>query len=332
MPPLVVNPGPPDGFVAAGPSSGREPSAAPAAPGRMDRQAGRISPPKTNWRATMRFGVAAAALAALTLAAPAAAQENAVDVMRGVMQQLAANTEGVQDYTLTLRAGPMSTSVYVHRDGDEWEVESPSDEQMGEMLQGLVVWPMFGAMAGEFPEAGEVSDEELAEFADIFNLTRETLDGRPAHAIFLHMEELLDEDSEMPDSMRIYVDPSTRQIMRVQVAGVAAEMEDLAPGGGEMEVVMDFRDYRETDGLTVPRRLRMDLRVEMEISDEQRQMMQVGIQAARAELAQDDSEEGRQAAAMIDMFIGLLTDGHMAVDVEVEDVQVNTGPPAWFDN
>lgn len=297
----------------------------------MDRQTGSI-PPKDELESVMRFGVAAAALAALTLAAPAAAQENAVDVMRGVMQQLAANTEGVQDYTLTLRAGAMSTSVYVYRDGDEWEVESPSDEQMGEMLKGLVVWPMFGAMAGEFPDAGEVSEEELEEFADIFNLTRETLEGRPAHAIFLHLAELMDEDSEMPDSMRIYVDPSSHQIMRVQVAGVAAEMEDLAPGGGEMEVTMDFHDYRETDGLTVPRRLRMDLAVELEISDDQKQMMQLGIQAARAELAQDDSDEARQAAAMIDMFIGLLTDGRMAVDVEVEDVQVNAGPPAWFDN
>lgn len=285
----------------------------------------------------MRFGVAAAALAALTLAAPAAAQENALDVMRGVMQQLADNTDGVEDYTLTLRAGPMSTSVYVHRDGDEWEVESPSDEQMGEMLQGLVVWPMFGAMEGQFPESDELTAEEMEEFSHVFTLTQETLDGRPAHALFLNLRQFLDEfmdeqDSEMPDSMRIYVDPSSRQILRVQVAGVAAEMEDLAPGGGEMEVTMDFRDYRETDGLTVPRRLRMDLRVEMEISDEQKQMMQMGIQAARAELAEDDSEEGRQMATMMDMFVGLLTDGHMVMDVEVEDVQVNAGPPAWFDN
>ena len=280
----------------------------------------------------MRFGVAAAALADLTLAAPAAAQESAVDVMRGVMQQLAENTEGVEDYTLTLRAGALSSSVYVYRDGDEWEVESPDDEEIGEMLQGLVLWPMFGAMEGEIPDADEMSDEDLEELGEFLTLSRETLDGRPAHAVFLRMGELMDDDDEMPDSMRIYVDPSSRQILRVQVAGVAAEMDDFAPGGGEMEVTMDFRDYRETDGLTVPRRMRMDLRVEMDIPEDQKQMMRAGIMAARAQLDQDQSEEGRQMAAMIDMFMGLLTEGHMEVDVEVEDVQVNAGPPAWFDN
>jgi hypothetical protein len=282
----------------------------------------------------MRFGVAAAALAALTLAVPAAAQPNAVDVMRGVMQQLAENTEGVEDYTLTLRAGELSTSVYVYRDGDEWQVVSPEDDELGSMLEGLVVWPMFGEMDEDFPAEGEVTEEELAEFADVFTLTSETLEGRPAQVIFLHMAGFMDEDDDddgsMPDSLRMYVDPDSRQIMRVHVAGVAGEMEEL-PGGGEVEVTMDFRDYRETDGLTVPRRLGMDLRMDMDIPDDQRLMIQAGIAAARAEMAADDSDEARQTAALIDLFMGLFTEGHVQMDVQVEDVRVNTGPPDWFE-
>ena len=96
----------------------------------------------------MRFASAAATLAVLALAAPAAAQPNALEVVRGVATQLERNTEGVRDYTLTLRAGPMSTDIYVYRDGDEWEVASNDEEQLGEMMEGLVVWPNTGHADG----------------------------------------------------------------------------------------------------------------------------------------------------------------------------------------
>lgn len=283
----------------------------------------------------MRFGVAAAALAALTLAVPAAAQENAVEVLRGVLEQLAENTEGVDDYTLALRAGELRSSVYVFRDGDEWEVASPDDEEMSELLQTVVVWPMFGDMAGQFPDPEEVTEEDMEELEGVFSLASETLEGRRTHALYLNLREFVDEgDEDLPDSMRIFVDPQTRQILRMHVAGMVADMGEFAPGGGggDVEVTMDFRDYRETEGLTVPRRLRMDMRMDLGLTDEQKLMMQAGIQAARVEMEADDSEEGRQAAAFIDMFISLLTEGRMAMDVEVEDVQVNTGPPAWYDN
>ncbi|HEX6042168.1 hypothetical protein [Longimicrobium sp.] len=278
----------------------------------------------------MRLAVAAASLAVLTLAAPAPAQPNALQVMRGVVTQLQRNSEGVQDYTLTLRAGALSSDVYVYRDGDEWEVATPDDEEMGDMLEGLVVWPTFGEMEDEFPSEDEVSESDLAELADIINVTQERLEGRTANVLFLRMEGLVSEGGNMPDSLRMYVDPATNQILRVHVAGMAEGMSEM-PGGGDVEVTMDFRDYRETDGLTVPRRMRMDLRMEMELTDDQKQMMSAGMEAARAELAQDTSEEGRQTAALMEMFMGLLTEGHMALDVEVADVRVNQGPPSWFE-
>jgi hypothetical protein len=279
----------------------------------------------------MRFAAAAATLAALVLAAPAAAQPNALQVVRGVITQLDRNAEGVNDYTLTLRAGPMTSDIYVYRDGDEWEVASNEDEELGEMLEGLVMWPAFGEMAHEFPQEGEVSDAELAELGEMVRVTEDRLDGRAANVLFMRMDGLM-ENEEMPDSLRMYVDPSTNQIMRIHVAGSAAGMEGMGPvAAGDMEVTMDFRDYRATEGLTVPRRLRMDMRVEMEIPDEQKQMMATAMQAAQMEAAGNASEEGRQMAAMIEMFMGLLTEGHMELDVEVAEVRVNQGPPSWFE-
>lgn len=282
----------------------------------------------------MRFRLAAAALAAVTLATPAAAQPNALDVMRGAMQRLSANSEGLQNYTLTLRSGELQTEVYVYRDGDEWEVAAPDDEEFGGMLRSMVVWPSFGELDAEFPAEGEVSNEDLAELADVFTVSNESLDGRPAHVLFVRMDELRDDagDGEMPDSLRMWVDPDTRQIMRVHVAASAAEMGDFPAGGdGGVDVTMDFGDYRETDGLTIPHRLRMMLEMEIELPEEQRVGMQAGVAAARAQLSQDDSAEARQALAMIDIFMGLMTEGRVDLPVTVENVRVNTGPPSWFE-
>jgi hypothetical protein len=278
---------------------------------------------------------AAAALAAITLATPAAAQPSAVEVMRGAMERLSANTEGVRDYTLTLRSGAMQTDVYVYRDGDDWEVASPDEDEnpLGGMLKGLVVWPSFGGLNVEFPAADQVSAEDLEEFSRIFALTDQTLDGRPAHALFVRMDQLrdeMDEDSEMPDSVQLFLDPRTHQILRLAVTGVAADMGEMGMGDGTMEVKMDFADYRETEGLTIPHSLRMVMDVDMQLTPEQRAGMAAGMEYARSQMAGEQGPEAQQAAAMIEMFVGLITTGHMEVPVTVESVRVNAGPPAWF--
>ncbi len=282
----------------------------------------------------MRFGFATAALAAVVFAAPAPAQAGpALEVMRGVMQRLAANTEGVENYTVTLRSGPLSTDVYVYRDGDDWEVAAPDDDPLGGMLKTLMVWPSFGALAPQLLGSATASAEELAEFDDAFALTRETVDGRPADVLLARLSALADEgDSGMPDSMRMFVDPETRQILRVLVAGSAEAMGEIAPGGGTMEVAMDFGDYRQTDGLTVPYVLRMAMELELEMSDEERAGMAAGLEAARAQMEMLDSPRAAQVNAMADLFVGLLTKGRMEIPVTMENVRVNAGPPAWFQN
>lgn len=280
----------------------------------------------------MRRVLAAAALAAMTLAVPAAAQTDGVSIMRGAIQQLVANTQGVQDYSLTLRSGALQTEVYVYRDGDEWEVAAPDEDQLGDVLKGVVVWPSFGDMEDGFPDPDELTAEQVEEIADVIDVSSQTVGGRPAHVLFVRMSELMDDaDSEVPDSVRMFIDTESRQILRVEVTGLVGEMDEIAPGGGRMNAAMDFGDYRATDGLTVPRSLRMTLDMDLQLSEEQRQGMRAGIQAARAQMAQDPSPEAQQTAAMIDLFIGLLTEGHVELPVTVESVRVNAGPPSWHE-
>lgn len=282
----------------------------------------------------MRFGVAAAALAALVLATPAAAQNEAMDVVRGAMERLVANAGDAVDYTLALRAGTLQTEIYVYRDGDDWEVAAPQDDQLGDMLGALVLWPRLHAMGEEVLEGGELSAEEMEELGGALSLTRETVDGRPLHVLVVRPGAMMDageRDSEMPDSLRMFVDPESRQILRVQIAGDASAMgDDMPSGGGSMRGSLNFADYRETDGVTVPRAMRMTLDMELELTDEQRAGIQAAVAAARAQMAEDDSPEGREEAALMDLMMGLVTDGHLDIPVTVESVRVNAGAPAWF--
>ncbi|HYW13604.1 MAG TPA: hypothetical protein VE871_16705 [Longimicrobium sp.] len=279
----------------------------------------------------MRFGLAAAALAAMVLATPAAAQNDAVDVVRGAMERLVANAGEAQDYTLALRSGTLRTEVYVYLDGSGWEVAVPDDDPLGDMLGALVLWPRLHSRGADILQAGELSPDQAARIGRALGLTRETVDGRPLHVLVVRPGELMDEpDSEMPDSLRMFVDPDSRQILRVQVAGDASAMAGDMASGGSMRGSMDFSDYRETDGVTVPRAMRLVIDMDLEITDGQRAGMQAAMAAARAEMAQDDSLEGREEAALMDVVMGLVTEGHMDVSVTVETVRVNAGPPAWF--
>ncbi|HST60664.1 MAG TPA: hypothetical protein VLK84_18330 [Longimicrobium sp.] len=277
----------------------------------------------------MRFRLAAAALAAVVFAVPAPAQPGpALEMLRGVMQRLVVNTEGVENYTLTLRSGALSTEMYVYRDGDDWEVAAPDDDPLGGMLKPLVVWPSFGALL----ESDEVSGEEMEELGDAVAVTRETVNGRPADVLMMRMSALADEEDSGMDSVRLFVDPETRQILRVHVAGGAETMREIAPGGGTMQLTLDFADYRETERLTLPHTLRMAMELELEMDDEERAGMAAGLEAARAQMAGTDSPQAPQANAMIELFVGLLTEGRVEIPVTVENVRVNAGPPAWFQN
>jgi hypothetical protein len=279
----------------------------------------------------MRFGLAAAALAAVVLATPAAAQNDAVDVVRGAMERLVANAGEAQDYTLTLRSGTLRTDVYVYLDGSGWEVAVPDDDPLGDMLGALVLWPLLHSRGADILQGSELSPDQAARIGRALGLRRETVDGRPADVLVVRPGELMDEpDGEMPDSLRMFVDPDTRQILRVHVAGSAEAMGEIAPGGGTMQATLDFADYRETDGLTVPHTLRMAVEVEMELGDEERAGMAAGLEAGRAQMALLDSPREAQVNAMAGLFIGLLTTGRMELPVTVENVRVNAGPPAWF--
>lgn len=261
------------------------------------------------------------ALAALSLAAPAAAQPDPAQILAGAVEQLAANAGGAEDYTLVVAQGDDRAEVFVHRRNGTWEVETQETSFRATLLGMGVVWPAIS-------NPGELAI--LPENAHALRyLGTEAVDGRTAHVVSGIFGS--EPPAEQPDTSLIYVDAETRQVLRMHFAGQAAPGADgMMPDGPEkMSLTIALADYRETDGVTAPRRLQLSLRMEMEEMDAEE------IADMRKELAElremegMDSPEMREFLEVMEFFGQLMLTGRLDLDVAVEEVRVNTGPPAW---
>jgi hypothetical protein len=268
----------------------------------------------------MRLIFLAAAAVALCMAAPAAAQQPDADsITMGAMEQMVANHGDVRDYTLVLSYGPVRVPAWVYRSGDEWQVQAPPEPPLAEMLGTAVIWPiMLSESAGK--EEGDLEDLDLA---DAGYLGTETVGGRPAHVLFAHFGA----GGSLPDSVRMYVDVETRQLLRVDAAGMPEE--DGLAGAEDLRVSIDLADYAEHDGLTVPMRIRVRMQGDPGLSSKELQSTREDLATARAGLQELQGEEAEAARATLDLFEGLMLRGELDMQVTVEEVHVNTGPPAW---
>jgi hypothetical protein len=270
----------------------------------------------------MRAGFAAAALATLVLAAPAAAQPSSTEVMRNALEALnRSHGPGVRDYTFTLVHDGVRTPVYVERGDEEWMVHTSEDSPMGSLMSMAVVWPTF---LGD----GEVPDPE--EMGATQYLREERLGGRRVHVITTESAPAL--EAEGVDSVHLYVDVENHHILRMFVAGAMPE-EGGAFAGGDMRLTVDMRDHRETDGVVLPGRLQVRMALQLpEMGAMERAQMTMGLTVLRAQMQGSDEPEAREMLVMLDQFSAVLAGEELDIPMTVEDVVVNAGPPAWLED
>ncbi|HST60663.1 MAG TPA: hypothetical protein VLK84_18325 [Longimicrobium sp.] len=270
----------------------------------------------------MRAGIAAAALATLVLAAPAAAQPNATQVLRGAVQAInRSHGPQVQDYTFTMVHGATRTPVYVERGDEEWMVHASEESPMGSLMSMAVVWPTFADV--------EDDGEEITEAMEAARYVRsERVEGRATHVITADMGE---DAVEEVDTALVYIDAETSHLLRMYVVGeMPAEGGQFA--GGDMRLTVDMLDHQETDGVVVPRRVRVRMLMEMpEMSADDLAQMSMSITAVRAQLEGSTDPEEQGLLAVVEMFAKMLDGGELDLPMTIEDVVVNAGPPAWLD-
>jgi hypothetical protein len=270
----------------------------------------------------MRAGLAASVLATLVLAAPAAAQPNATEVLRAAVQSInRSHGPQVQGYAFTMVHGATRTPVYVERGEEEWMVHASEESPLGSLMSMAVVWPAFANAAGE---AGEITGEmKSARY-----VRSDRVEGRTAHVVS-------SEPGEAPmaraDSAEMYIDAENSRLLRMYVAGeMPAEGGRFA--GGDMRLTVDMLDHQETDGVVVPRRVRMRMRMDMpDMSDGDRAEMSMSLTAIRAQLQGSTDPEEQDLLDVMEMFARMLEGGELDLPMTIEDVVVNAGPPAWLD-
>jgi hypothetical protein len=275
-------------------------------------------------RIRMRTSILLPALATLLLAAPAAAQPAAPALLRAALEQTAANAgPEVRDYAFTVVHGGVRTPVYVYRDGTDWNVRMP-ETPLADLVGMAVFWPDIASAAADPAELDALAHAEYAR--------QETLGGRRTHVV----SAVLGADAELEevDSALVYVDAETRQVVRVMMAApLPAEMGQEAFGpGGTMLITVDAEDFRAAEGLTVPGQVRVRMRLQLpNMTPEARTTLLSELGSAREALREETEPGALEMLAVLDTYLGMLSDEGLDVRVAIEDVRVNPGRPDWLD-
>lgn len=269
----------------------------------------------------MRLFAAVTTAALLFLPAPAAAQPDAGQIMQGAIEQLLRDVPAeVRDYTMTISSGPVRSEMYVYRAEDGWKLEIPYDGSLADFFETMVVWPLLSTAWG--PDGEQAS----AALADLRYLGLDSVEGRAAHVLATRIPGFAPEDMEIADSAHVYVDAGTRQVLRVSTSTDIKPGEGRLANGGRMEVALTLGGYETADGATLPRRMHMRLRLQVNLSDAERAEMRQELEPMLAEVAADTSEEGAEMRLMVQTYVRLVNGEPIEMSAVVEEVRVNAGP------
>jgi hypothetical protein len=262
-----------------------------------------------------------AAAAALWLAAPAAAQPDPEVLAQAAFERMLANQGSADAYTLVLRNGDTRVPVYVYRDDEGWSTEMPSRAPLGELFDLAVIWP--GML-----DAVEEDDELKAGLEEAGYMGTEEVDGRQAHVLRV----VVSEGADGLDSMRLYVDVESSQLLRMTAFGLMDDSGgELIGDGAALHLSLDLGDYTAFDGVVVPRKMRVRMRMGLQLSPEERQEFQEELDQALAELEGEQFPEAGEVRMLMEVYARLLLEGEVDLPVTVEEVRVNSGPPEWLE-
>lgn len=258
--------------------------------------------------------------AALVVAVPAAAQPDPAQILIGALEQAARNIpDDVKDFTMSVSDEDGRTELYVWREGDE--ILTTVDDEM--VTSSMLLWPDLAALHHAGMNARD------ANIAGVEYVRADTVEGRPVHVLSAPGLKLLGEEADVPDSILVSVDTETRQVLRLAISGEQRSTgESLFERGGHSAISITFGDYRKREGVTAPRRMRVAIRMRLNLSDEDRQALRAEGAAAIAE-AEAAGEEGRLEARVIRRMVAMFQGEPVVEESVIHEVRVNSGRPPW---
>lgn len=263
---------------------------------------------------------------ALLLVAGGVAAQSVSEVVDQMYASYERQARGVDDYTLVQTAMGIQTTSYFVK----------------EMVDGRPVFRLQGAAAQETSFSFGGSD---AGFGDIYDVGpqleeharyvgREEVEGSAVHVLAVDDLSQLDLAPTAPGEMefeprtgRFFVDAELLVPRRIELVGDA-----VTPNGThEVTVTIDFRDIREEQGLLIPYQTSVSLSGLQAMIDPATRAQLEEVEAQLAALPPDQREMmERMMGPQLEQIRAIAAGGSdvMSVDVSVDEVLVNSGPPA----
>lgn len=263
------------------------------------------------------------------LTAVGASAQSVSDIVDQMYASYEAQAAGVDNYTLVQTAMGMESTTYFEKqmvDGHSVFVSRGGSVQGANMNFGL------GSENGAMGDIYSIGPQ-LVEHARYEG--RESIDGSSVHVLAIDdLSQLPMVQDAAPDEMefqarngKIFVDAELMVPRRIEFVGDAT-----TPNGvHEVTIHIDQSDIRDVQGLLVPYHTTMEISgLQAMIDPEMRaQLQQMEEQLAALPPQQREMMErmlGDQLEQLRQMAAG--NGDAMTVDVTVEDVRVNAGPPS----
>lgn len=260
-------------------------------------------------------------VAALFAVLPARAQD-ASEILETALEKYEERTEGIENYTLVQNVmGQRITSYFEKRQ--------------------VAGHPVFVQVSAEGEATSEGMYDLYSNYARLADRAEyagsETVDGIEAHALVIEDLEGLDLSTPTqgqgdfePKRMTLYIDDEEHLMRKMRIEG------DVSTEEGDRPMTMSARllDYRTVEGMPHPFKMAVTVEGAMAGAD----MSEEELAEARARLEELEEqmesmpESQRQMmeralGGQLEQLRQMVEPGTFEMTLEVEDLEVNTGPP-----
>jgi hypothetical protein len=259
-------------------------------------------------------------LLALTLA-PAAGAQSAAEVIETAMARFEDRVAGIDNYTVTMDAMGFEVTNYFEKelvDGRPTFVLKSHSGQ-GQEGAGLLY---HGFM--EVVDRVQLEGRESVDGYDCFVLAVDDLSG-----VDFYPKMSDDEDDFRPKHGTFYLDADDYLIRKLKMDG------ELLSESGWQEITMeiDFRDYREVDGMVHPFVFEMNVfGMQKAHSEEELQQLREQLEEMKRRMAEMPEDQRAAVEQMMGPRIRemerMLDSDVMQVTTQVTELKVNAGPPS----
>lgn len=269
-------------------------------------------------------------LFAALLLAPTALAQSAGEILRDAVNRYEAEMAGVRDYTLTQEVMGTSVTTYAER-ADE---AAPLDYTFYIVTpSGLQSMDEDGSQAQPNPYLMLDRIEEEARYVGT-----ENMDGTPTHVIAVDdFGDIAREYGAVPneaqgefdiDTATFYLGTDDARIHRMTMEGAMTNEGQTTP------IRFDTRlsDYRTVDGFTTPYHMAITMQgMAGQMSDEERAEAEQQLEQMRSQMESMPAAQRQMMERMmgdrLEKLEQMLGGGGFEMEMNVTDVQVNTGRP-----